>query len=231
LTIGLKTCSLPLFPSEFLHLIFWLIIVLPKYISDISQNCPVGLLTLNILPFTMAPHSALSRSTRIGFFVMKTKSQHLESMFASFRRVACLFTIYSSGICMCTKGRRTGQVGGRRDLKCRLCLGPCRCIMTIVLMALTKWHIIGYIPSTGHLSGATDKTCRRGRNPVDVLRVMSIRRPRKISIIATYVLHILAVRFIGRLPSQPTFSEMSGRSIQDSMASLCFAKHDIPFGV
>jgi hypothetical protein len=38
-----------------------------------------------------------------------------------------------------------------------------------------------------HLSGATDKTCRRGRNPVDVLRVMSIRRPRKMSIIATCV--------------------------------------------
>jgi hypothetical protein len=32
---------------------------------------------------------------------MMTNHQRLEGMFASFRMVACLFTIYSSGICAC----------------------------------------------------------------------------------------------------------------------------------
>ena len=126
-SIGSKTCSPPLFHSKFLHFCSLVINFIPKNISDISQKCPIRRLTLNLLPFVPFPIMpmisiyAVSGSTRFGLFAMKPKC--LKSMFASFRRVACLFTIYSSGICMCTKGRRTGQVGGRRDLKYRLCLG------------------------------------------------------------------------------------------------------------
>jgi hypothetical protein len=111
-TIGLKICSLPLFHSEFLHLILWVMNnFFPNNISDISQKRPIGLLTLNLLPFKIAKGAicAVSGSTRNGLFVMKTNTHLLESMLASFRRVACLFTIYSSGICMCTNGRQTGQ--------------------------------------------------------------------------------------------------------------------------
>jgi hypothetical protein len=109
LTIGLKTCSFPLFPSEILHLNLRVIIILPKNISDISQMRPVRLLTLNPLPLIMAiiTLSAVSGSTRIGLFVMKTNTQCLESMFVCFRRVACLFT-YSSGIAYVRK--EDGQV-------------------------------------------------------------------------------------------------------------------------
>ena len=97
LTIGSKTCSLPLFYSEFLHLnLRSMTIIFPKYTSDMSQKCPIRLLTLNLLPFIIPTItlSATSVSTRIGLFVMGN-TQHLESMFASFRRVACFFTIYS----------------------------------------------------------------------------------------------------------------------------------------
>src|SRR5580692_1317576 len=108
--IGLKTCSLPLFHSEILHLNF-LIITLPINISDMSQKRPVRFLTLIFLPFKMAmiAHSAISGSTRIGLFVMKANTQRPESMFASFQRVVCLFMIYSSGIvfaCARTEGGR-----------------------------------------------------------------------------------------------------------------------------
>jgi len=99
LTIGLKTCSFPLFHSEFLHLNFGAKnFIVSKNISDISQKRPIRLLTLNLLPLSMVLIlSAVSGSTRIGLFVIKPNTQHHEGMFASFRRVACLFT-YSSGI-------------------------------------------------------------------------------------------------------------------------------------
>ena len=48
-------------------------------------------------------------------------------------------------------------------------LEPCRCMTTIVLMDLTKWlHPV----DLGHLSGATDETCRRERSPFDILRII-----------------------------------------------------------
>jgi hypothetical protein len=126
-TIGLKTCSSPLFHSGNLHLIFWVIIIIPKNISDISQKRPVRLLILNPLPFIMAKTtlSAVSGSTRIGSFVMKTNSQRRESMLASFQRVACLFTIYYLGICKRTNGRRTGRghISRRTTRLERLCMG------------------------------------------------------------------------------------------------------------
>jgi hypothetical protein len=112
LTMGLKTCSPPLFYSGILHFNLLVITIIPKSISDISQKRAIRLLTLKLLPLIMVlTLSAVSGSTRIGLFVIKSNTQHHESMFASFRRVACLFMIYSSGICicMCTNGRRTGQ--------------------------------------------------------------------------------------------------------------------------
>jgi hypothetical protein len=79
--IGLKTCSPPLFHSEFLHFEFGVIDVIPKNISDISQKRPIGLLTLNHLPLIIVvTFSALSGSTRIGLFEMKPKTHHLDSM-------------------------------------------------------------------------------------------------------------------------------------------------------
>jgi hypothetical protein len=89
MTIGLKACSLHLFPSETLHFSLRVLIILPNNISDISQMRPVRLLTLNLLLFvtTRFTLSAVSGSTRIGFFVIKTNTQHLRSMFASFQRV------------------------------------------------------------------------------------------------------------------------------------------------
>ena len=100
-TIGSKKCSLPLFHSEILHSTSGVVnLILPKNISDVSQKRPIGLLILNILSIIMAivTFSAISGSMRIGLFVVKTNSQCLESMLASFRRVTCLFTIYFSGI-------------------------------------------------------------------------------------------------------------------------------------
>ena len=128
MTNGLKTCSLPLFHSEFLHFDLGVInFIFPKNISDISQKRPIRLLTLNHFPFNteVITISTVSESTRIGLFVMTPNAQHLESMFASFQRVACLFTIYSSGICICTNGRRTHQshIGCRTTRLERLCSG------------------------------------------------------------------------------------------------------------
>jgi hypothetical protein len=79
LTIGLKTCSPPLFHSEFFHSeVGVLNLIVPKNITDMSQKRPIRLVTLNILPFIMViTLSAVSESTRIGLFVMKP---HLESM-------------------------------------------------------------------------------------------------------------------------------------------------------
>ena len=140
LTNLLKTCSLPLFHSEFLHLNFGAKnFIVSKNISDISQKRPIRLLTLNILPLitiilknlTLSTFntgsvfitlSAVSGSMRIGLFAMKTNSQCSESMFASFQRVACLFTIYSSGICMCTNGSRS-SISRRTTRLERLCMG------------------------------------------------------------------------------------------------------------
>ena len=82
-TIGLKTCSLPLFHSEFLHFDLKAInLIFTKNISDISQKRPIGLLTLDFLPFVMAISTltTVSGSTRFGLFVMKPNTQRLESM-------------------------------------------------------------------------------------------------------------------------------------------------------
>jgi hypothetical protein len=126
LTTGSKTCSLPLFHSEFSNFNLGEFIF-PTHISDISQKRPIRLLTLNILPFkiTKIALSTVSGSMGIGLFVMKPDTQRLESTFASFRRVACLFTIYSSGICIfiCTNRRRTGRSHiCRRTMKLQMSL-------------------------------------------------------------------------------------------------------------
>ena len=79
--IGLKTHSPLLFHYEFLHFNLMVINFIPKNISDISQKRPIGLLTLNSLPFIMAiiTLSAVSGSTGIGSFVMKPNAQSLTS--------------------------------------------------------------------------------------------------------------------------------------------------------
>jgi hypothetical protein len=51
-------------------------------------------------------------------------------------------------------------------------------------MVLTTYHWLHPV-DLGHLSGAIDDTCQRERNPIDILRIIPIRRPRKMSIIAT----------------------------------------------
>jgi hypothetical protein len=80
--IGLKTCSLPLSHSEFLHLNLRLVdLILPKNISDMSQKCPIRLLALNLLPLIMSmiTLSAVNRSTRIGLFVIKQNPSNIAS--------------------------------------------------------------------------------------------------------------------------------------------------------
>jgi hypothetical protein len=125
--IGLKTCSLPLFHSKFLHFDLGVIHILPKNISDISQKRPIALLTLNLLPFvpfilTMITLSAVSGSTRIGLFVMKP---HLESMCFVLSKgsmfVHDLFFRYLH-VHKWKTDRPKIQAGGQRELKCRLFL-------------------------------------------------------------------------------------------------------------
>jgi hypothetical protein len=75
----------------------------------------------------------------------------------------------------------------------------------------------------GHLSGATGETCRRGLNPVEILRIIlgDVNQVASQDVhIVTYVLHSLAVKSIGRLPSQPTLPERSAYSTQDSMTLI-----------
>jgi hypothetical protein len=182
--IGSKTCSPPLFHSEILHLIFWVIIILLKNISDISQKCPIRLLTLNPLPFFMAliTLSAVSGSTRFGLFVMETNTQRLESMFVSFRMVACLFMIYSSGICMWTSKAYKPADDATRE--------PCRCMMMILLMVLTIWlHPVDLdisVEQQTNLSART-KSCRHSANHSKSRQLGLARSP-----LSRHVLHILA---------------------------------------
>jgi hypothetical protein len=62
--------------------------------------------------------------------------------------------------------------------------------------------------------------CQSGRPRSHVPGQQDIVLARKMSIIATYVSHIPAVKSIGRLPSQPTLPEKSARSIQDSITQI-----------
>jgi hypothetical protein len=86
-----------------------------------SPKCLVRLLTLNLLPFIMSTitFSAASGTTRIGLFVIKTNSQSLESMFASFRRVdVCSRSIPQVFAC-----EHRSHISRRTTLLERLCSG------------------------------------------------------------------------------------------------------------